>query len=115
VKVGVRLTAHLNRTSMALGRTATVSGQLVPAHRGQQIQLQQQRGRTWHTAQKKTFLASGRYSFALRPGATGTSWWRVYKASDTDHIGAISQAFQLVSTGACILGHQIGMLMNGER
>jgi hypothetical protein len=43
--------------------------------------------RTWHTAQKKTLRASGRYSFGLRPPTTGTNWWRVYKASDTDHIG----------------------------
>jgi 5-hydroxyisourate hydrolase-like protein (transthyretin family) len=67
VLVGVRLTARLNRTSIALGRSATISGQVAPAHRGQQIRLQQKRGRTWHTAQTKTLPASGRYSFALRP------------------------------------------------
>ena len=100
----MRLTARLNRTSMALGRTATISGQVAPAHRGQQIRLQQQRGRTWHTAQKKTLPASGRYSLALRPEATGTSWWRFYKASDTDHIGAISAVLPLVVYRAAITG-----------
>jgi P pilus assembly chaperone PapD len=104
VRVGVRLTARLNRTSMALGRTATISGQVAPAHRGQQIRLQLKRGRTWHTAQKKTLPASGRYSFGLRPQSTGTSWWRIYKASDTDHIGAISQSFRLVVYRAAITG-----------
>jgi serine protease len=83
VLVGVRLTARLNRTSMALGRTATISGQVAPSHRRQQIRLQQKRGRTWHTTLKKALPASGRYSFGLRPKTTGTSWWRVYKASDS--------------------------------
>jgi hypothetical protein len=104
VRVGVRLTARLNWTSMALGRTATVAGQVVPAHRGQGIRLQQKRGRSWHTAQKKTLPASGRYSFGLRLQTTGTSWWRVYKASDSDHIGAISQSLRLVVYRAAITG-----------
>ena len=104
VRVGVRLTARFNRTSMALGRTATVAGQVVPAHRGQGIWLQHKRGRTWYTAQKKTLPASGRYSFALRPQTTGTSWWRVFKASDSDHIGDLSQSFQLVVYRAAITG-----------
>jgi len=104
VRVGVRLTARLNRTSMALGRTATISGQLTPAHRGQPLRLQQKRGRTWHTAQKKTLPASGRYSFGLRPQTTGTTRWRVHKASDSDHIGAISQSFRLVVYRAAITG-----------
>jgi hypothetical protein len=104
VLVGVRLTARSNRTSMALGRTATISGQVTPAHRGQPIRLQQKHGRSWHTAQAKTLPASGRYSFALRPGATGTSWWRVHKVSDTDHIGAISRTFRLVVYRAAITG-----------
>ena len=37
VRVGVRLTARRNRPSMALGRTATISGQVTPPHRGQPI------------------------------------------------------------------------------
>ena len=104
VLVGVRLTARLNRTSMALGRTATISGQVTPAHRGQRIRLQQKRGRTWHTAQTKTLAASGRYYFNLRPRVTGISGWRIYKASDTDHIGAISRTFRLVVYRATITG-----------
>jgi Lamin Tail Domain len=104
VRVGVRLTARLNRTSIALGHTATISGQLTPGHRSQQIRLQQKRGRSWHTTQKKILPTSGRYSFGLRPRATGTSWWRVYKTSDTDHIGAISQSFRLVVYRAAITG-----------
>jgi Lamin Tail Domain/Fibronectin type III domain len=104
VRVGVRLTVRRNRTSMAVGRTATISGQVTPAHRGQQLRLQQKRGRSWHTAQKKTLPASGRYSFGLRPKTTGTSWWRVYKASDSDHIGDISPTFRLVVYRAAITG-----------
>jgi hypothetical protein len=104
VRVGVRLTARSNRTSMALGRTATISGQVIPAHRGQRIRLQHKQGRTWRTTQSKPLPACGRYSFNLRPRATGTSWWRVYKASDTDHIGAISATFRLVVYRAAITG-----------
>ena len=102
--VGVRLTARSNRTSMALGRTATISGQVVPAHRGQRIRLQHKQGRTWRTVQAKTLPATGRYYFNLRPRGTGTSWWRVYKASDPDHIGAISGTFRLVVYRAAISG-----------
>jgi Lamin Tail Domain len=38
------------------------------------------------------------------PGGTGTSWWRIYKASDSDHIGAISRTFRLVVYRAAITG-----------
>jgi hypothetical protein len=100
----VRLTARSNRTSMALGRTATISGQVVPAHPGQRIRLQHQQGRTWQTMQSKTLPASGRSSFNLRPRATGTSWWRADKASDSDHIGAISASFRLIVYRAAITG-----------
>jgi hypothetical protein len=48
--------------------------------------------------------ATGRYSFNLRPRATGISGWRIYKASDTDHIGAISRTFRLVVYRAAITG-----------
>ena len=104
VLVGVRLTARSNRTSMALGRTATISGQVVPAHRGQRIRLQHKQGRTWRTVQAKTLPATGRYYFNLRPRATGISGWRIYKASDSDHIGAISRTFRLVVYRAAITG-----------
>jgi hypothetical protein len=104
VRVGVRLSARSNRTSIALGRTATISGQVVPAHRSQRIRLQHKHGRTWRTIQSKILPASGRYYFNLRPRATGTSWWRVYKASDSDHIGAISRTFRLVVYRAAITG-----------
>jgi hypothetical protein len=104
VLVGVRLTARSNRTSMALGRTATISGQVTPAHRGQRIRLQHKQGRTWRTVQAKNLPATGRYHFGLRPRATGTSFWRIYKASDTDHIGAKSATFRLVVYRAAITG-----------
>jgi Lamin Tail Domain/Fibronectin type III domain len=104
VLVGVRLTTRLNRASMALGRTATIAGQVVPAHPGQRIRLQHKQGRTWRTAQTKILPATGRYSFAVRPRATGTSWWRIHKASDADHIGAISAAVRLVVYRAAITG-----------
>jgi hypothetical protein len=104
VLVGVRLSARSNRTSMALGRTATISGQVIPAHTGQRIRLQLKQGRTWRTMQAKILPASGRYYFNLRPRATGTSWWRIYKASDSDHIGAISPTFRLVVYRAAITG-----------
>ena len=96
MRVGVRLTARLNRTSMALGRTATIGGQVIPAHRGQRIRLQHKQGRTWRTVQAKTLPATGRYSFAVRPRATGISGWRVLKARDADHVGAISASLRLV-------------------
>ena len=54
--------------------------------------------------QAKTLPATGRYSFCLRPRATGTSGWRIYKASDTDHIGAISGTLRLVVYRAAITG-----------
>jgi P pilus assembly chaperone PapD len=104
VLVGVRLTARSNRTSMALGRTATISGQVVPAHSGQCIRLQRKQGTTWRTVQAKPLPATGRYRFALRPRATGTSWWRIHKASDANHIGASSRTFRLVVYRAAITG-----------
>jgi len=104
VLVGVRLTARLNRTSMALGRTATITGQVVPAHHGKRIRLQHKQGRIWRTVQAKPLPATGHCSFAVRPRATGISGWRIYKASDTDHIGDISPALRLVVYRAAITG-----------
>jgi hypothetical protein len=104
VLVGVRLAARSNRTSMALGRTATIRGQVVPAHTGQRIRRQPKQGRNWRTVQAKTLPTTGRYHFGLRPRASGTGWWRIYKASDSDHIGTISPAFRLVVYRAAITG-----------
>jgi 5-hydroxyisourate hydrolase-like protein (transthyretin family) len=72
VRVGVRLTARSNRTSMSVGRTATISGQVIPAYTGQRIRLQHKQGRSWRTVQTKALPASGRYHFGLRPKSTGT-------------------------------------------
>jgi hypothetical protein len=102
VRVGVCLTTRRNRTSMALGRTVTISGQVVFAHHGQRIRLQHKQGKAWRTVQAKPLPATGRYSFAVRPRATGTSWWRIYKASDADHVGAISATLRLVVYRAAI-------------
>jgi fibronectin type III domain protein len=73
VLVGVRLTAQLNPTSIALGRTARIGGQVVPAHAGQGIRLQQKVGRTWRTVQAKPLPATGRFGFGLRPRITGAT------------------------------------------
>jgi hypothetical protein len=54
--------------------------------------------------QAKPLAATGRDSFALRPPATGTGWWRIDKASDADHVGAISPAVRLVVYRAAITG-----------
>jgi fibronectin type III domain protein/lamin tail-like protein len=104
VRVGMLLTARLNRISMALGRTATIAGQVVPAQAGQRIRLQQKARRTWRTVQTRTLPGSGRFSFALRPRATGTTWWRIHQAGDTDHVGAVSQRFRLEVYRAAIGG-----------
>jgi 5-hydroxyisourate hydrolase-like protein (transthyretin family) len=97
VRVGVRLTAGLNRTPIALGRTSSIGGQVVPAHRGQRIRLQHKQGRTWRTVQTRTLPATGRYRFTVRPRVSGTSWWRISKASDADHTGATSTPYRLVT------------------
>jgi hypothetical protein len=54
--------------------------------------------------QAKTMPVTSRFSFALRPRDTGTSWCRIYKASDADHIGAISPTLRLVVYRAAITG-----------
>ena len=100
---------------MALGRTATLSGQVVPAHRGQRILLQHKQGRTWRTVQAKTLPATGRYRFALRPRASGISGWRVRKTSDTDHVGATSATSRLVAYRASITGIHADAAGNDRR
>jgi hypothetical protein len=52
--------------------------------------------------QAKALPATGRYSFALRPRGTGITGWRIYKASDADHVGAISPTLRLVVYRAAI-------------
>jgi hypothetical protein len=57
---------------------ASIGGQVVPTHAGQPVRLQQKVGRTWRTVQTRSLPGSGRFGFALRPRATGTtcSWGR---------------------------------------
>jgi hypothetical protein len=40
--------------------------------------------------------------------------WRIYKASDTDHIGAINPAFRLVVNRAAISGPSLPVLLDTE-
>jgi hypothetical protein len=36
------------------------------------------------------------YRFTLRPRTSGTTWWRVHKASDIDHLGIDSSSLRLM-------------------
>jgi fibronectin type III domain protein len=96
ILVGMRLSARLNASKIAPGRSAVLGGSVVPAHHGQLVRLQQKLGRAWRSVQAKRLASNGAYRFLLKPGRSGSTWWRVHKASDADHLGAVSSISRLV-------------------
>jgi hypothetical protein len=96
VLVGMRISARFNAGRITVGTTTAIGGTVAPAHHGKFAQLQQKVGRTWRTVQRTRLASNGRYRFTLRPRTSGTTWWRVYKASDTDHLGVASSLSRLV-------------------
>jgi hypothetical protein len=94
--VGMRISAQLNAGRIRFGATTAIGGLVVPAHHGQFVYLQQKVGRAWRTAQRTRLASNGGYRFTLRPRTSGTTWWRVHKASDIHHLGIDSSPRRLL-------------------
>ncbi|MFN2642029.1 MAG: hypothetical protein ABR548_09095 [Actinomycetota bacterium] len=98
VQVAPKLTAKLSPTSMALGKTAKISGSILPAHAGQAIALQQYVSGRWKTIKTVRLSSSGAYVFSVKPVAKGTLSYRVLKDADTDHLAVQSATLKLKVT-----------------
>jgi hypothetical protein len=98
IMVGVRISVRLSAGRIRLGRTTSMGGAVVPAHHGQLVALQRKTAGGWRTVQRVRLAGNGRFSFTIRPRAAGTSWWRVSKAGDGDHLGATTGQVRLVVT-----------------
>ena len=96
VLVGMRISARFDAGRIKFGATAAIGGLVVPAHHGQFVYLQRKVGRAWATAQRTRLASNGGYRFTLRPRASGTTWWRVHKAGDIDHLGIDSASSRLM-------------------
>jgi len=86
VDVATRVTTALSTTSVVLGRTATLSGAVAPAHAGQSVTLQRRGGDgVWRTTSRTTLSSTSGYRFTVKPTSRGTATYRVVRPADADH------------------------------
>jgi hypothetical protein len=88
-RVGVRMavTSTVNRTSLPLGGTFTISGAVSPSHAGQTIYVQRYVGNgSWTTVTSKRLSSTSTYSFSVKPTFRATQTYRVFLWDDIDHL-----------------------------
>lgn len=92
VQVRAVVSSGINRTSMPLGYTVTVSGAVRPAHYGGVVWLQRYYNGAWRNVTYRRQSPTGAISYAVRPTARGTYTYRWYFPPDADHLGGYSAA-----------------------
>jgi hypothetical protein len=81
----------VNDTTIALRRSFTVSGRVLPRMDGQSIKLQRYSGGAWRTVKSATLArydaTRSKYAMTYVPPVRGTLRFRIYKAPDATHLG----------------------------
>ena len=90
VTVRAVVTSTISRTSVVLGKGATVSGKVIPAHSGKRVYLQRLTSSGWRNVTYRTQTTTGTVSFAVRPTTKGTYRYRLHFAGDSDHLAGTS-------------------------
>ncbi|HVF20871.1 MAG TPA: Ig-like domain-containing protein [Mycobacteriales bacterium] len=90
VLVAAVVTSAISRTSVVLGKGATVSGKVIPAHSGKRVYLQRLTSAGWRNVTYLAQTSTGSVAFTVRPTAKGTYRYRLYFAGDTDHLAGTS-------------------------
>jgi rare lipoprotein A len=81
-KADARLSVTTRRLNVRAGRTARVSGRLLPARAGRTVTLERRGAGGWKTIDKARATASGRYALRVRTRGVDTSLVRVRYAGD---------------------------------
>ncbi|RJQ52815.1 MAG: hypothetical protein C4521_09190, partial [Actinobacteria bacterium] len=90
VKVRVRATAKLNRTSVRRRQTVQLSGRILVAPRGVAM-LQQKRGARWVNVRRLRTSSSSTFSLRMRPYRKGRYYFRIVYYGDSSRLGATSR------------------------
>lgn len=90
VRVRVSVSSAISRTSMPLGRSATVSGTVKPAHAGKYVYLQRYYDGAWRNVTKKLTNSYSKVSFTVKPSRTGTYKYRLKFLEDREHLAGVS-------------------------
>jgi hypothetical protein len=98
VDVQVRINITSRPTSLPAGSVGYVEGNVVPLHAGQLAYLQRYTNQGWRTVSKATIRSSGRFTLPVQPPGKTTYRYRVYKASDADHLGFTTPVFLVTGT-----------------
>jgi hypothetical protein len=77
--------------TVALGRTATMGGDLDPPHAGQRVHLERRSHGRWRWVGTRRLSDSGDFSFSVHPTSSGRKVYRVRKPADDDHIAVHRQ------------------------
>lgn len=95
VDVTMLVTATMNRSGIAKGRSVTVRGSAQPAQVGSQVQLQQRTSSGWKTVSTATVLMGGGYSVSTTPSTTGDFVYRVRHGGDDLRVAGYSAPMNL--------------------
>ena len=90
ISVRPRVTARRSASTIAYGKTLTVTGTVSPNHRGQRAYLQRRVGGAWKTAATATLTSTSGYTLRAKPRVRGKLTYRVYKSADADHTSGTS-------------------------
>jgi hypothetical protein len=102
----VRLGARPARTSVKLGSSTTVDGNVVAvgaepwraAAAGTHVRLQRLVGRTWRSVNLAKVASSGRYHAAATPPSRGRHLYRVWFPSQSRFQGIVTATFSITAT-----------------
>ena len=92
IEVGARVTSDVSPGTVRAGRQVLVSGKVLPASQGQDIEVTIRRGSTVVEVKTLKLDANSAYRFAYKTGGRGTYSVVASYAGDTDKLGGDSRA-----------------------
>jgi len=91
-----RITTGWSDSTITLGQTTTLKGYVYPKSSGLRITLQRKSGTSWVTVTYKTLPSTtasySYYSFAVKPGARGTHYYRVLVSAASNYVTSVGNA-----------------------
>jgi hypothetical protein len=95
VTVRPTVSARLQASTIALGKSITVTGTVAPNHRGQRVYLQRLVNGASKGAATATLTSASAYTLRAKPTVRGSLTYRVVKRADTDHTSATSPSLRV--------------------
>lgn len=90
VQVRVLVAGSLTSSSVRHGRSVALYGSVAPSRAGQLVALQRYYSGAWHTVASARLDGSSNYAFVITPATVGRLQYRVYKATEPEHLANAS-------------------------